>query len=162
MGSVREAGEERMGDGIPKGAGAGRNIGNKFCNIVQFFTIEKACRDRNHKGGRNGENKLQEARKLRPPCLSKPPTTNWWESKWSGGIENVSKRNNTDLLALQQFTNFNLVTGLLSFDKRRRCGHTGFYPWVHFFFPGVFFDLPYTVSDSVDSINTHVLSISGS
>ena len=38
-GSVRETGEERAGDGIPKGVGSGE-IGNEFCNIAQYFAIE--------------------------------------------------------------------------------------------------------------------------
>ena len=37
--SLREVGEERVGDGIPKGAGAKKNLGNKFCNIGKLFAI---------------------------------------------------------------------------------------------------------------------------
>ena len=46
--SLREAEEESAGDGIPKAAGELGEMGNKFHNIVQFFTIEKAHRGRNH------------------------------------------------------------------------------------------------------------------
>ena len=46
-GSLWEAGEERVGDGISEEVGAGRNR-NKFRNIVQFFAIEKAHRGGNH------------------------------------------------------------------------------------------------------------------
>ena len=42
---VRETGEERAGDRIAKGPESGK-IGNEFCNIAQYFAIEKA-----HKGG---------------------------------------------------------------------------------------------------------------
>ena len=58
VGSLREAGEKRVGDGIPKGGGGGElgEIGNKFCSIAFFFfAIEKAHR------GRNREYKLREA-----------------------------------------------------------------------------------------------------
>ena len=46
-GSQREEREERAGDRIPKGPGAGE-IGHKFRNIAQFFPIEKVHRDGNH------------------------------------------------------------------------------------------------------------------
>ena len=49
VGSLREVGEERVGDGIPKGAGARRNR-NEFCNIAQYFAIEKAHKGGNHYG----------------------------------------------------------------------------------------------------------------
>ena len=40
-GSLREVGEERVGDGVPKEWELGE-ITNKFRNMVQFFMIEKA------------------------------------------------------------------------------------------------------------------------
>ena len=46
---MREAGEESVGDGIPKGWESGE-MGNEFCNIAQYFAIEKAHRGGNHKG----------------------------------------------------------------------------------------------------------------
>ena len=45
-GSVREAGEERVKTGYPRGRELG-GIGNEFRNIAQYFAIEKAHRDRN-------------------------------------------------------------------------------------------------------------------
>ena len=60
-GSVRDAGEEGVGDGIPKG-----EIGN--------FAIEKVHRcGTTTEGGRNWEYKLQEAGNSDPPC---PPPKN--------------------------------------------------------------------------------------
>ena len=50
-GCVQEAGKERAGDGIPKGVGGGwgsGEIGNEFCNIAQYFAIEKAHGGGNH------------------------------------------------------------------------------------------------------------------
>ena len=44
--SLRETGGERVGGGIPKGVGSGRNQEN----IVQYFTIGKAHTGRNHYG----------------------------------------------------------------------------------------------------------------
>ena len=45
-GSVREMGKERAEAGNPRGQEPGE-MGNKFCNIVQFVAIEKA-----HRGGK--------------------------------------------------------------------------------------------------------------
>ena len=50
VGSLWEAGEERVGDGIPKGVGVGRKLGRHFCNTVQYFTVGKAPRGKNHYG----------------------------------------------------------------------------------------------------------------
>ena len=46
-GSLREAGEERSGDEIPKGQEPGE-IGNILSNIAQFVVVEKAHRGGNH------------------------------------------------------------------------------------------------------------------
>lgn len=51
--------EDGVGGGIPKGVGVGRNR-IKFCSIVQYFTVGKAYRGRNHYvRGRNWEYKVQ-------------------------------------------------------------------------------------------------------
>ena len=46
MGSLREGEKERVGGGIPRGVGAGRNK-KKFGDIAERFAVEKAHRDRN-------------------------------------------------------------------------------------------------------------------
>ena len=47
MGSLREAGERRAGDGMTRGCESGE-IGNEFCHIAKHFAIEKAHTGRNH------------------------------------------------------------------------------------------------------------------
>ena len=59
LGSLREAGEERAGDGIPKG-----EIGNKFRNIVQLKHTEAGI---TKDGGGNREYKVREAGNSDPP-----------------------------------------------------------------------------------------------
>ena len=47
--SLQEAGEERAREGIPKGAGIEKNMKYiNFCNIAQFFALEKALRGGQH------------------------------------------------------------------------------------------------------------------
>ena len=63
---LEEAGKERVGDGIPKGMGVGRN---KFCNIVQFFANSKKhaeARTTKDGGTRKGEIQV-------PPSPPPPP-----------------------------------------------------------------------------------------
>ena len=48
VGSVQEAGEERMGERISTGGGSREEIGNEICNIVQYLATEKAYRGGNH------------------------------------------------------------------------------------------------------------------
>ena len=56
-GSLREAGEERAGDGIPKGAGVGRN--RKLRNLLQKKKHTKVGTTKG--GGGNREYKVREA-----------------------------------------------------------------------------------------------------
>ena len=51
--SIRQSGEEKRGreTGYPRGIGRGQEsgaIGNEFCNIAQYFAIEKAHGGGNH------------------------------------------------------------------------------------------------------------------
>ena len=89
-GSVREAGEGRVGeevvgDEIPKGAKARRKLNSKsFWNIAQYFTIGKAHRIGNHyrrgweplliEGGGNQEYMVWEEGSLIPPPPPPPLT----------------------------------------------------------------------------------------
>ena len=67
MGSLQEAGEERVGGGIAKGMGARRNRKN-VCNIAQYFTIGKAHGGRKQYGkGREPGVHGRGSGKFRPP-----------------------------------------------------------------------------------------------
>ena len=64
-GSLQEAGEERVGDGIPKGTGVGRNR--------KYFAKAKAHRGGNHQGGGgNQEYKVRKAGNSDPPVPPPP------------------------------------------------------------------------------------------
>ena len=47
-GGKSAGGEERVGDGIPKGVGGAGRDRKEFCNLAQFFAIEIAYRGGNH------------------------------------------------------------------------------------------------------------------
>ena len=71
VGSQWQEGEERAGDRIPKARKPGE-IGNKCCNIVQFFAIDKAHRGKDHQGRQRQPGvKGMGSRKFRP---SVPPS----------------------------------------------------------------------------------------
>ena len=70
-GSLQKVREENVGGGIPKGIGAGRSR-KYFCNIVQYFEIEKTYRQDHYRRGWNW--KIQDTRYEKWEVKTPPPS----------------------------------------------------------------------------------------